>query len=106
MASACAFAQTAYLPLGTDEYHLLDRLEALSGELNPELSSTLKPVSRKAAMAFFSHHAKNHQFGQSTLSEIGGYNLSRALSISGEWTETADGDDGAIDSKKPILKYF
>jgi len=106
MASACAFAQTAYLPLGTDEYHLLDRLEALSGELNPELSSTLKPVSRKAAMAFFSHHAKNHQFGQSTLSEIDGYNLSRALSISGEWTETADGDDGAIDSKKPILKYF
>jgi len=108
MASACAFAQTTYLPLGTDEYHLLDRLEALSGELNPDFTSTLKPVSRKAAISFLNQLSKAHTFslGQSTLSEIDDYNLSRALSISGEWTETADGDDGAIDSKKPILKYF
>lgn len=108
MASACAFAQTTYLPLGTDEYHLLDRLEALSGELNPDFTSTLKPVSRKAAMSFLNQLSKAHTFslGQSTLSEIDNYNLSRALSISGEWTETADGDDGAIDSKKPLLKYF
>ena len=106
IASAHAFAQTTYLPLGTDEYHLLDRLEALSGKLNSDFSSTLKPVSRKEAMSFLHQLSKAYTFGQSSLSDIDNYNISRALSISGEWITTADGDDGAIDSKKPVLKYF
>ncbi len=106
IASASVFAQTTYLPLSADEYELLDRLETFSGELNPDFVSTLKPVSRKEAVAFLSLQNKSATFGQKSLSAIDQYQLSRALSISGEWIETADGDDGALDSKNPILKYF
>lgn len=101
-----AKAQTTYLPLGTDEYHLLDRLETFSGSLNNNFVSTLKPISRKAAVDFLLEQKRGVTFGATALSDIDQFNIARALSISGEWSATADGDDGAAFSKRPVLKYF
>lgn len=99
-------AQTTYLPLGTEEYYLLDRLETLNGELAGEFYSALKPIARKDAVAFLKEEHRMSQYQANNLSNIDRYNMRRALSISGEWSETADGDDGALPSRKPILKYF
>jgi hypothetical protein len=98
--------QTTYLPLRSEEYHLLDRLETLGGILNDDFYSSLKPIPRKGAVSFLKGARRMNTFRANSLSYIDDYNIQRALSISGEWIETADGDDGALPSKKPILKYF
>lgn len=98
--------QTTYLPLHTEEYHLLDRLETIGGVLSDDFYSSLKPIPRKGAVNFLKGARRMNTFQARALSDIDLYNIQRALSISGEWTETADGDDGAAPSVKPILKYF
>jgi len=107
--TGAVFAQTTYLQMGTPEYQLLDRLETLGGSLSEEYSSALKPVSRKDAVAFFIKQRQQGRFpvaGVQPIGDIDYSNIERALSVSGEWSETAEGDDGAINSRKPVLKYF
>lgn len=98
-------AQTAYLPLHTEVYHLLDRMEAKSGALSPYFFSS-KPVARKDAAEFLSGLSSQARRQQLLLSPIDAYNIDRALSINGEWVTTADGMDGAEVSKRPVLRYF
>jgi hypothetical protein len=104
-----ATAQSTYLPSGTPEYHLLDRLETSSGELTDEFSSMLKPISRKDAVEFLIRYRQDVRYPRGRIKKltyVDEMNLERALSISGEWSANAEGDNGAIPSKKPILKYF
>lgn len=96
-----ANAQTTYLPLGLEDYQTLDRLETRSGELSPNLYLSVKPVARKGYVAFLQDLISDSS-GVS-LSDIDRYNIEHAISVSGEW---ADDENGAIDSKKPILKHF
>lgn len=103
--SLVAAGQSTYLPLGTEEYHLLDRLETLNGSVTHDFHTALKPISRKAAVSFLKGQLKPDRFG-AALSSRDYYNIERALSISGEWSENAEGDDGAIPSRRPILKHF
>jgi len=99
--------QTTYLPLHAEEYNLLDRLETKGGMLTDHFYSALKPIPRKGAVDFLKEIRRPAPGGQGlNLSDIDYYNIQRALSISGEWSETADGDDGALPSVRPILKYF
>lgn len=106
LASVAAHAQTTYLPLGAEEYHLLDRLETMSGELSNDFFSTLKPIPRKGAVDFLNKQKKEGLYRSGNFSNTDFYNIDRALSISGEWSDTPDGDDGALPSRRPILKYF
>lgn len=99
-------AQNTYLNYGSDEYHLLDRLEANSGELISEFSLAQKPVSRKNAVWFLSQVQRSVRTGGVRVSAIDRFNVDRAISISGEWYENASGESGSIDSKRPVLKYF
>lgn len=99
------FAQTTYLPLHTEEYHLLDRLEAKTGELSPFFFE-LKPIARKDAISFLKEQSQNVYLSRINLTRIDNHNIQRALSVSGEWSETADGMDGSEPSRKPILRYF
>lgn len=100
-----ALGQTTYLPLHTEEYHLLDRLETMSGHLSDNFHLSLGSVARKDAVDFLRDGQRRHRLGN-RISLIDEYNIRRAISISGEWSETADGDDGAAPSARPILKYF
>lgn len=100
-----AMAQNTYLPLGEDEYHLLDRLETKSGRLSNQLFLNANPVSRKIAVGFMEQFLER-QFDDSNAIKpniIERYQIENAISISGEWA--ADGD-GAIRTKKPWLKNF
>lgn len=100
-------AQTTYLPLHTEEYQLIDRLETLNGELSADFFTQLKPLPRNAVIHFLTAQRQKAKFSpESNLSTLDAYNIERAISISGEWTENAVGDDGTLDARKPILRHF
>src|ERR1700749_2435260 len=101
-----AKAQTTYLSLNTEEYHLLDRLETMNGTFADEFYTSFKPIARKGAVQFLTSLKRMGNAPGNAINNIDYYDIQRAISISGEWAETAEGDDGAINSKKPILKYF
>ena len=100
MLSGFAAAQETFLQSGTDEYHLLQRLETRSGALSDELFLNTQPVSRKDAVLFLREEQSNTN--TAALSNIDYYNINRALSISGEWMPP--NGDGAIDSKHSLFQ--
>lgn len=96
-----ASAQSTYLQLGQEDYHLLDRLETRSGRLTNDFFTTAKPISRRGAVHFLEERkAAADSMG---LSRIDLYNIDHAISVSGEW---AANGDGAIDSKLPWFRTF
>ncbi len=99
--SATVTAQTTYLQLNQEDYHMFDRIETRSGSLSDDLFLSDKPLSRKYAVSFLQEQRKEARL--TGLSAIDRYNISHAISVSGEWAPEAD---GAIDSKHPIFKTF
>lgn len=95
------YAQTTYLQLGTEDYHLLDRLETRSGELTSEFFTGIQPIPRSGAVNFMVEQRRKAR--ENSLSAIDRYNVEHAISVSGEW---APDEDGAIDSKLPWFKTF
>ncbi len=93
-------AQTTYLPTGSEDNHLLDRLETRSGRFSDTLCLMNKPVSRQRAVLFLEHVRDS---ANRNLSGIDQYNLAHAISENGEW---AADETGAIDSKHPIFNFF
>ena len=98
--SGFAAAQETFLQSGTDEYHLLQRLETRSGELSNELFLNTQPVSRKDAVLFLREEQSNTN--SAALSNIDYYNINRAISISGEWVPP--NGDGAINSRNSLFQ--
>ncbi|MBS1781590.1 MAG: hypothetical protein JSS78_00840 [Bacteroidetes bacterium] len=101
LAAFAAKAQTTYLPLNTNEYQLLDRLETRSGKLTNDFFTTIKPIPRKGAVEFLLEERKNAR--DLKLTKVDRYNIDHAISVSGEWTPN---EDGAINSKLPWFKTF
>lgn len=97
-----SWSQETYLPFGSDEYQLLDRMETRSGKLSNRLFLNTQPVSRSSAVEFLTTVKSN--FYNSGLSNVDFFNINRALSISGEWAKPPA--DGALDSKHPVLNTF
>ncbi len=91
-------AQNTYLQSGSEEYHLLERLEARSGILSDNLFLNTLPVSRKDAVDFLQEEKSNAY--NSGISNIDNYNINRAISISGEWVIPSG--DGAVDSRHSL----
>lgn len=98
----CAAGQNTYLPSGSDEVHLVERLETMSGKLSNELLLGNKPVSRKAIVQFIQDEKSNHI--NNKFSNVDYHNMNRALSLSGEWERPLG--DGARDAQHPVLKHF
>lgn len=94
-------AQTTYLQFNPEDYHLLDRIETRSGELTNNFFTSIKPIPRNGAVEFLWEKRKKAR--ELNLSEIDRYNIDHAISVSGEW---APDEDGAIDSRRPLLKTF
>ncbi|MEO5908450.1 MAG: capsule assembly Wzi family protein [Ginsengibacter sp.] len=112
---AFIFAQTTYLPEGSKEYQLIDRLEIKQGQ-NTDLNfSTMKPYSRRsvveeaeyidsanrepASLTGNSEGEKN----KSNLTRIDQYNLHSLLMDNSEWVT---GSKESFLSKKPIFNAF
>ncbi|MCW3120746.1 MAG: hypothetical protein JWQ38_238 [Flavipsychrobacter sp.] len=108
--SVPVFAQTTFLPLGSEDYHIMDRLETRSGRLCDSLSNGDKPETRRNAVYFLETvkakndvTAKGATPASNTLTNIDRYNLDQMISESGEWTPDTH---GAINSKHPIFNAF
>jgi hypothetical protein len=97
-----AQGQETFIPFGSDEYHLLDRMETRSGNLSNELFLNTQPVSRMGAVDFLFEGKTN--FYNAGLTNVDFYNINRAISISGEWKQP-DGD-GAVNGRHPVLNTF
>jgi hypothetical protein len=106
-----SFAQTTFLPLGSEDYNILDRLETLSGRLCDSLAGGDRPESRRNAVNFLENlKAKNKntitdpaKAPRSWMSNIDRYNLDQMISESGEW---APNENETIDSKHPWFNTF
>lgn len=99
--TVAAQAQTTYLPLNTEDYHLLDRLETRSGELTNSFFTSIKPTPRNGAIEYL--WEKRQKARELNLSALDRYNIDQAISVSGEW---APDEDGAIDSRRSLFKTF
>lgn len=99
--SGIATAQTTYLPMNTEAYPLMDKMETLSGELTNSFFTTVKPAPRSGVVQYFIE--KREQARQLGLSKIDRFNLDHTISKSGEWAPDAN---GAIDSKLPWFNTF
>lgn len=100
-------AQTTYLPIGSDDYNILDRLETRSGRLCDSLRLSDKEESRKNAVNFLMMlRAKAADTADSTrtiFSRIDLYKLKQMISENGEWTPD---ENGFIKSKYkyPVIR--
>ncbi|MBL7711282.1 MAG: hypothetical protein JNL13_02410 [Chitinophagaceae bacterium] len=106
-----AKAQSTYLQLGEDEYHLLDRLETKSGTLDDSLFLGMQPVSRKSAVNYLERLLQQEPHdGNFVLYKTDRYQMEHAVSISGEWKTNeeipGDGNGRATPSKRPWFNTF
>ncbi len=95
--SGIAFAQSVYIPLNEDYYHLIDRYEVKSGQLLPHLFTTIKPYKRSAVIDWADSVSRLDGF----TSSADQFNYTYLQNDSWEWS----GAESAT-SKKPILKHF
>lgn len=109
-----SFSQTTFLPIGSEDMHVLDRLETLSGKLGDTIFNGDKPESRKNAVYFIESilaEQKNDSAKVADtiaekpikLSQTDQYNITQMISENGEWTPKGT---GAIYSKHPWLDAF
>lgn len=112
--AGAAKAQTTFLPLGSDNYHNLDRWETLNGRFSDSLNLGSKGEQRRSAVRFVESlgaRATNDSIAeiaggermQRSISGIDEYNMQQLISESGEW---AADENGAIRSKHSILNTF
>lgn len=89
-------AQSTYIPLNRDYYHLIDRYEILSGTLPKQFQSGVKPFERKSVAEFID----SVSIDSSMLSRADSFNLQYLKNDNWEWSS------GAHKSKKPFLNNF
>lgn len=100
-------AQSTFVPLGSEEQLLFDRMEALSGQMDLNSGGNYLPLERKAFAEYLTKLKTERLKGAPiSLSPTDQNLIDRAIGLNGEWVEDATGMDGAIPTKKPILKYF
>lgn len=109
------FAQTTYIPEGSKDYHIIDRMEIKHGKNTDINFSTLKPYSRRTIVQEAEYIDSMNRFHDSLtadaqgensgsyLSRVDEYNLHSLYMDNSEWYS---GSKESFLSKKPILKTF
>ena len=96
-------AQTTFLPEGSKENQLLDRLEIKFGKNTDLIFSTLKPYSRRSLVQQAEYLDSINRLKSIGLTAIDEYNLHSLLMNNSEWVT---GSKESFESKEPILKNF
>ncbi|MDB5249904.1 MAG: hypothetical protein JWQ40_4298 [Segetibacter sp.] len=98
-----AFSQSSYIPIGTKDYKLLDRLEIKTGNENL-LYSVVKPYNRRLTTKEVELIDSLQLAGDSSfhLTEIDKYNIERYLMNNSEWSKPRE----SYNSKKTIFNQF
>src|ERR1700755_1863225 len=86
-------AQTTFLPLGSEDYHVLDRIETISGRLCDTICNGDKPESRRNAICVLENLRKRlDDTGtqdapfRARFNGVDRYNIDQMISESSEWT--------------------
>lgn len=90
-------AQSTYVPLNEDYYHLIDRYEVKSGRLSPTLFTSVKPYPRSDIVSFSDSLYSQGIFD----SKQDRFNYAYLHGDSWEWSHAAD-----TESERPILRHF
>ncbi len=90
-----ATAQSAYMPLHPDAYHLVERYEIRTGRMSDNLPTHAKPYQRRAVARF----ADTVATSLPALSRADKFNLAYLQNDNAEWSDSAKND-----SKRPIFK--
>jgi hypothetical protein len=93
-------AQSAFVPLNPDYYHLIDRTEIRRGQWSEGFHSSTKPYSRQAVVQLTDSLLADLRYNPSD-SDL--FNLTYLRDDSWEWVTTAPNPGAA---KKPFLKTF
>lgn len=80
---SCSYAQSTFIPLNDDYYHLIDRLEIKRGKFSEGFHSNMKPFERKAVVALTDSIRKERDVA---LTNIDYTTISYLRSDSWEWT--------------------
>jgi hypothetical protein len=104
---AAVFAQSDYIPRGSNEEHFLERLEIRLRDNNELNYSTFKPISRKLAvqvseMSDSLHHFYPYDYYYH-LSKVEQYNLQSLLMNNREWVQS---NKDSFASRKPFWNTF
>ena len=109
------FSQTTYLPEGSKEYQVIDRIEIKQGSNSNLNFSSLKPYSRRSIVQEAEHIDSINLYDGSLIGNANGadvksfltpidkYNLHSLLMDNSEWVT---GSKESFESKNPILKTF
>ena len=89
-------AQSAFVPLNDDYYHLIDRLEIKRGKFTEGFHSNVKPFERKAIVALTDSILKE---GNVSLTERDWQTIDYLREDSWEWTKDFVSTDSARSSK-------
>ncbi|MEP7081194.1 MAG: capsule assembly Wzi family protein [Ginsengibacter sp.] len=103
LASTAAQAQTTFLPEGSKEYEVIDRIEIKEGHFSNLNFSSLKPYSRRSIVQMAENADSLHGSGSLILTPVDQYNIHSLLMNNSEWVT---GSKETFASKKPILKSF
>lgn len=99
------FAQTTYIPEGSKQYHIIDRLEIKNGHNNELNFSTLKPYSRRSVVeeAELIDSLNDQPESKINLTDIDKYNLRSIYMDNSEWYS---GEKESFLSKKSLWNTF
>lgn len=95
--SISIMAQGTFLPLGSDAYTLIDRLDIQYSKVQPTIHTSFRPYSRKWVAEYAQEINAQNIKGDKRFQ----YNLKWLYDENTEWLK-----DTIIRSRKPILKYF
>ena len=98
-----AQAQSSFIPLNDDYYHLIDRLEIKRGKLTEGFHSTVKPFERKAVVALTDSILKE---GDVALTSRDWETIDYVREDSWEWAQTMASTDSAHYNKLARLGWF
>ncbi len=90
-------AQSSYAPINESYYHLIDRYEVKSGQISPNIFTSVKPYKRSDIAAFVDSAESRDLY----TSAADRFNLAYFRNDNWEWSRPETND-----SRKPILKYF
>jgi hypothetical protein len=91
-------AQGVYIPLNSDAYHLIDRLDIEYGKVLPHQTTNFKPYSRKHIAEFISELPKNNITGKGKRHD---FNVNYLMNETSEWLP-----DTTIRSKKKVWIFY
>lgn len=96
-------AQSSFIPLNDDYYHLIDRLEIKRGKFTEGFHSTVKPFERKAVVALTDSILKE---GTMQLTDRDWETIDYIREDSWEWTKNMIATDSVRYNKLGRLRWF